>query len=66
MQFAKKFHKAAQVFFEERHLSFFVAGIPFLTSHVKMAAAKALRFGSHLKELRIHLCQKSPASQGVR
>ena len=31
-----------------------------------MAAAKALRFGQHLKELRIHMCQKSPASQGVR
>ncbi|XP_048777966.1 NADH dehydrogenase [ubiquinone] 1 alpha subcomplex subunit 2-like isoform X2 [Ostrea edulis] len=29
-------------------------------------AAKALRFGSRLKELRIHLCQKTPASQGVR
>merc|ERR1711893_252664 len=32
----------------------------------KMAAAKALRFGNHLKELRIHLCQKSPNSKGVR
>ncbi|KAL7638896.1 UNVERIFIED_CONTAM: hypothetical protein RMT77_010430 [Armadillidium vulgare] len=29
-------------------------------------AARALKFPSHLKELRIHLCQKSPASQGVR
>ncbi|XP_022321884.1 NADH dehydrogenase [ubiquinone] 1 alpha subcomplex subunit 2-like [Crassostrea virginica] len=29
-------------------------------------AAKALRFGPRLKELRIHLCQKTPASQGVR
>ncbi|VDI14085.1 NADH dehydrogenase [ubiquinone] 1 alpha subcomplex subunit 2-like [Mytilus galloprovincialis] len=31
-----------------------------------MASAKALRFGQSLKELRIHLCQKSTASQGVR
>merc|ERR1711912_210383 len=37
-----------------------------VTSSTKMAAAKALRFGSHLKELRIHLCQKSAASKGVR
>merc|ERR1712168_592959 len=29
-------------------------------------AASAMRFGKHLKELRIHLCQQSPASQGVR
>ncbi|XP_064608610.1 NADH dehydrogenase [ubiquinone] 1 alpha subcomplex subunit 2-like [Liolophura sinensis] len=29
-------------------------------------AASALRFGQHLKELRIHLCQKSAASKGVR
>ncbi|KAL4230395.1 ndufa2 [Mactra antiquata] len=28
--------------------------------------AAAVKFGKHLKELRIHLCQKSPASQGVR
>ncbi|CAM1312143.1 Uncharacterised protein g5897 [Pycnogonum litorale] len=27
---------------------------------------KLLRFPSHLKELRIHLCQKSAASKGVR
>merc|ERR1712071_421072 len=30
------------------------------------AGASALRFGAHLRELRIHLCQKSSASQGVR
>ena len=30
------------------------------------AVAKSLRFGQHLKELRIHLCQKSASSQGVR
>ncbi|XP_025085618.1 NADH dehydrogenase [ubiquinone] 1 alpha subcomplex subunit 2-like [Pomacea canaliculata] len=29
-------------------------------------AAAAVRFGAHLKEIRIHLCQKSPASKGVR
>eukprot|EP00745_Piridium_sociabile_P036636 TRINITY_DN66028_c0_g1_i1.p1 TRINITY_DN66028_c0_g1~~TRINITY_DN66028_c0_g1_i1.p1 ORF type:complete len:108 (-),score=21.83 TRINITY_DN66028_c0_g1_i1:170-454(-) len=29
-------------------------------------ASAAVRFGSHLKELRIHLCQKSPTSKGVR
>ncbi|KAK6173377.1 hypothetical protein SNE40_016842 [Patella caerulea] len=28
--------------------------------------AAAVRFGQHLKELRIHLCQKSSASKGVR
>ncbi|WAQ98251.1 NDUA2-like protein [Mya arenaria] len=28
--------------------------------------AAAVKFGKHLKELRIHLCQKSAASQGVR
>jgi len=26
----------------------------------------AARFGSSIRELRIHLCQKSPASKGVR
>ncbi|KAL3878153.1 hypothetical protein ACJMK2_030523 [Sinanodonta woodiana] len=31
-----------------------------------MASAAALRFGKHLKELRIHLCQKSNTSKGVR
>ncbi|KAK3100049.1 hypothetical protein FSP39_013928 [Pinctada imbricata] len=31
-----------------------------------MASAAALRFGKHLKELRIHLCQKSAASKGAR
>ena len=32
-----------------------------------MAAAKqALKFGSSIKELRLHLCQKSAASQGAR
>jgi len=31
-----------------------------------MAGATALRFGKHLKELRIHLCQTSQASKGVR
>ena len=30
------------------------------------AATKALQFGKHLKELRIHLCQTSSASRGVR
>ncbi|KAL8194151.1 UNVERIFIED_CONTAM: ndufa2, NADH:ubiquinone oxidoreductase 10.5kD subunit [Gekko kuhli] len=32
-----------------------------------MAAGLAARvIGSHLKEIRIHLCQRSPGSQGVR
>ena len=32
-----------------------------------MAAAKqALKFGPAIKELRLHLCQKSAASQGAR
>ena len=31
-----------------------------------MASAKFVKFGSHLKELRIHLCQTSAASSGVR
>ena len=29
-------------------------------------AARAIRIGNHVKELRIHLCQKSEASAGVR
>lgn len=28
--------------------------------------SKAFQFGKAVKELRFHLCQKSPASQGVR
>ncbi|XP_075236196.1 NADH dehydrogenase (ubiquinone) B8 subunit [Lycorma delicatula] len=28
--------------------------------------ARTIRFSSCLKELRIHLCQKSPSSKGVR
>jgi len=31
-----------------------------------MAAKQALKFGPAIKELRLHLCQKSAASQGVR
>lgn len=31
-----------------------------------MAARSAYKFGQNLKELRIHLCQKSTASKGVR
>ncbi|XP_038057122.1 NADH dehydrogenase [ubiquinone] 1 alpha subcomplex subunit 2-like [Patiria miniata] len=31
-----------------------------------MASAAARRLPQHLKELRIHLCQRSPSSQGVR
>ncbi|KAK2170379.1 hypothetical protein LSH36_3g21017 [Paralvinella palmiformis] len=31
-----------------------------------MSAGKGIRFGQHIKELRIHLCQKSSASKGVR
>lgn len=31
-----------------------------------MAASRAVQFGSKLKELRIHLCQTSAASRGVR
>ncbi|XP_071787559.1 NADH dehydrogenase [ubiquinone] 1 alpha subcomplex subunit 2-like [Asterias amurensis] len=31
-----------------------------------MASAAVRRLPQHLKELRIHLCQRSPASQGVR
>ncbi|XP_064636363.1 NADH dehydrogenase [ubiquinone] 1 alpha subcomplex subunit 2-like [Lineus longissimus] len=29
-------------------------------------ASNVIRFGQHLKELRIHLCQKSATSKGVR
>ncbi|XP_071847614.1 NADH dehydrogenase [ubiquinone] 1 alpha subcomplex subunit 2-like [Apostichopus japonicus] len=33
----------------------------------KMSAANAIRrLPQHLKELRIHLCQRSPSSQGTR
>lgn len=32
----------------------------------KMASKVAVRFGRQLKELRIHLCQTSQTSQGVR
>uniref|UniRef100_A0A4D5R8T7 NADH dehydrogenase [ubiquinone] 1 alpha subcomplex subunit 2 n=1 Tax=Scolopendra viridis TaxID=118503 RepID=A0A4D5R8T7_SCOVI len=31
-----------------------------------MAAMNAIKLGPHLRELRIHLCQKSDASRGVR
>ncbi|KAJ9582544.1 hypothetical protein L9F63_003102 [Diploptera punctata] len=31
-----------------------------------MAASRALKFAKDLKELRIHLCQTSTASKGVR
>ncbi|KAK4322971.1 hypothetical protein Pmani_006295 [Petrolisthes manimaculis] len=31
-----------------------------------MAAKAGYRFASHLRELRLHLCQRSPSSQGVR
>jgi len=31
-----------------------------------MAASKALKFANSLKELRLHLCQKSPSSKGAR
>ncbi|PAA93581.1 hypothetical protein BOX15_Mlig015020g1 [Macrostomum lignano] len=31
-----------------------------------MSAAASVKLARHLKELRIHLCQRSPASQGVR
>uniref|UniRef100_A0A0L8IAK0 NADH dehydrogenase [ubiquinone] 1 alpha subcomplex subunit 2 n=1 Tax=Octopus bimaculoides TaxID=37653 RepID=A0A0L8IAK0_OCTBM len=31
-----------------------------------MAASKAVRFGQHLKELRVHLCQRCSSSKGVR
>ena len=30
------------------------------------AAKQALKFGSGIKELRLHMCQKSAASQGAR
>uniref|UniRef100_A0A7R9DJ27 NADH dehydrogenase [ubiquinone] 1 alpha subcomplex subunit 2 n=1 Tax=Timema poppense TaxID=170557 RepID=A0A7R9DJ27_TIMPO len=33
---------------------------------INMAARNALKIGSKVKELRIHLCQKSDASKGVR
>merc|ERR1712049_47698 len=38
------------------------------TYNLKMAAASRTvsKFGSHLKELRIHLCQRSASSSGVR
>ncbi|CAH0386053.1 unnamed protein product [Bemisia tabaci] len=29
-------------------------------------AARAIKFGSHLKELRLHLCQTGETSKGVR
>lgn len=31
-----------------------------------MASSRALHFGKHVKELRLHLCQKSKTSHGVR
>ena len=31
-----------------------------------MAALRAVQFLPHVKEIRIHLCQKSDASKGVR
>ncbi|XP_013780654.1 NADH dehydrogenase [ubiquinone] 1 alpha subcomplex subunit 2-like [Limulus polyphemus] len=31
-----------------------------------MAGSNVLKFGAHLKELRLHLCQKSTHSKGVR
>ncbi|KAG7176927.1 NADH dehydrogenase [ubiquinone] 1 alpha subcomplex subunit 2-like [Homarus americanus] len=31
-----------------------------------MAVAGVLKFAPHLRELRLHLCQRSAASQGVR
>jgi NADH dehydrogenase (ubiquinone) 1 alpha subcomplex subunit 2 len=31
-----------------------------------MASKQVLKFGPAIKELRLHLCQKSAASQGVR
>ncbi|KAI1278041.1 NADH dehydrogenase [ubiquinone] 1 alpha subcomplex subunit 2 [Halotydeus destructor] len=31
-----------------------------------MAARAALRFGNNLKEIRVHCCQSSTGSQGVR
>ncbi|KAG8226732.1 hypothetical protein J437_LFUL004382 [Ladona fulva] len=38
----------------------------FLYSIVKMAAGRVVRFGPQIKEIRIHLCQQSEASKGVR
>jgi len=35
-------------------------------SLTNMATSTTLKFASNLKELRIHLCQKSEASKGVR
>lgn len=37
-----------------------------IRNRTKMAARSAYKFGQNLKELRIHLCQKSTASKGVR
>jgi NADH dehydrogenase (ubiquinone) 1 alpha subcomplex subunit 2 len=33
---------------------------------IKVIMSAAIKFGSRLKEVRIHLCQKSPCCQGVR
>jgi len=37
-----------------------------LVNKTIMAANKVLKFGNSLKELRLHLCQKSPSSKGAR
>merc|ERR1711894_549544 len=37
-----------------------------ISSSLTMSTAGAVRLGGVLKELRIHLCQTSPASKGVR
>ena len=38
----------------------------YTNSHRYTKMAAAVKFGKHLKELRLHLCQTSTASKGVR
>ncbi|XP_033109599.1 NADH dehydrogenase [ubiquinone] 1 alpha subcomplex subunit 2-like [Anneissia japonica] len=37
-----------------------------LFCHYKMASSAVRKLPQYLKEIRIHLCQRSPSSQGVR
>lgn len=37
-----------------------------VSARIKMAAAWRSNLGKHVREIRIHLCQKSQSSQGVR
>ena len=37
-----------------------------VSARIKMAAAWRSNLAKHVREIRIHLCQKSQSSQGVR